>query len=376
MDDLEHLGTVVHSSSSGKDVTTQVIDVQQRLRTLQDQPARPQLVPAPGGQHRPAAPLRERHHPASRRVPVAQGAARPPGRTRPACPRSTSTSRSRPLTPRPPGRRDHAGFLTGLRHGWTALTGTVVVALTAVGAVLPFAVVLAAARPAPVVVAAALRHAGRGRPTPAEAVRRRLSPAGRRSVRLHELREPGELVGVGRRDDAVAEVEDVALRRAAGLDDLARRARSSPRSGRRRGSGRGCPAPHGRPPSGSRPRAAYASRRRRRRRRRRPSARAGCRCRPRSGSAVRRARRPPRARARSGASPTPGSRPGSARRPTSRTAGSRTRRPRPAPRRYAAEMPGDLAHQRVPHVGRAEHHRLGLRVLLATGRPRRGTTPP
>ena len=34
MDALEQLGTVVHSSSSGKDVTTEVIDVQQRLRTL------------------------------------------------------------------------------------------------------------------------------------------------------------------------------------------------------------------------------------------------------------------------------------------------------------------------------------------------------
>ena len=34
MDDLERLGTVVHSSSTGKDVTTEVIDVQQRLRTL------------------------------------------------------------------------------------------------------------------------------------------------------------------------------------------------------------------------------------------------------------------------------------------------------------------------------------------------------
>src|SRR4051794_37544753 len=34
MRDLEQLGTVVHSSSTGKDVTTEVIDVQQRLRTL------------------------------------------------------------------------------------------------------------------------------------------------------------------------------------------------------------------------------------------------------------------------------------------------------------------------------------------------------
>ena len=35
-----------------------------------------------------------------------------------------------------------AGFIAGLKHGWTALSGTVVVILTAVGAVLPFAVVL------------------------------------------------------------------------------------------------------------------------------------------------------------------------------------------------------------------------------------------
>ena len=34
MKDLEHLGTVVHSSSSATDVATQVIDVQQRLNTL------------------------------------------------------------------------------------------------------------------------------------------------------------------------------------------------------------------------------------------------------------------------------------------------------------------------------------------------------
>ena len=64
MDDLTSLGTVVHSSSSGKDVTTEVIDVQQRLRTLRISLAGPQLVPTPGGQHRPAAALRERHHPA------------------------------------------------------------------------------------------------------------------------------------------------------------------------------------------------------------------------------------------------------------------------------------------------------------------------
>ena len=49
-----------------------------------------------------------------------------------------------PATVAPAAHHDRTGFLTGLRHGWTALTGTVVVGLTALGAVLPFAVLLAA----------------------------------------------------------------------------------------------------------------------------------------------------------------------------------------------------------------------------------------
>ena len=43
----------------------------------------------------------------------------------------------------------------------------------------------------------------------------------RAGVLLHEVREPGQLVGVGRRDHAVAEVEDVAGRGGTGLEDLA-----------------------------------------------------------------------------------------------------------------------------------------------------------
>ena len=119
------------------------------------------------GDHRPAAPLRERHHPAPRRVPVAQGAARPPGQ-----PDQHVHDRPRRLrpagdTPRPPSTADHAGFLTGLRHGWTALTDTVVVGLTALGAVLPFALLLAAIG---LPVWWWLRRHGRAGPaTPAEA---------------------------------------------------------------------------------------------------------------------------------------------------------------------------------------------------------------
>ena len=42
----------------------------------------------------------------------------------------------------PPGALDDAGFLAGLKSGWNALQDTVVVVLTVVGAVLPFALVL------------------------------------------------------------------------------------------------------------------------------------------------------------------------------------------------------------------------------------------
>ena len=96
------------------------------------------------------------------------------------------------------------------------------------------------------------------------------SASGSERVGLHELRQPLELVGVGARQHAVPEVEHVAARGAAGLDDLGGALRSSPRSGRRPGSGRGCPARPGRRPGRSRCPAASASRRRRRRRPPRP----------------------------------------------------------------------------------------------------------
>jgi hypothetical protein len=62
------------------------------------------------------------------------------------------------------GPLDHAGFMTGLSHGWAALSGTVVVTLTAVGALLPFAVALALVGLPLWWVA---RRVWRGRPTPA-----------------------------------------------------------------------------------------------------------------------------------------------------------------------------------------------------------------
>ncbi len=143
MDDLEGLGTVVHSSSSGKDVTTEVIDVQQRLRTLRislhdlnsfqrqastiDQLLRfESAITQRRGEYQSLKAQRNHLVGQTSMSTIRLDISVPP-------PAAATTA----------GPLDRAGFGTGLQHGWSALTGTVVVALTAVGAVLPFAVVLA-----------------------------------------------------------------------------------------------------------------------------------------------------------------------------------------------------------------------------------------
>jgi hypothetical protein len=142
MDDLEHLGTVVHSRSSGKDVTTEVIDVQQRLRTL-----RISLHDLNSFQ-RQASNINELLRFESA-ITQRRGEYQSLKAQRNHLVNETSMSTISldisvpPAHAAPAGPVDHAGFVTGLKHGWSALTGTVVVALTAVGAVLPFAVVLA-----------------------------------------------------------------------------------------------------------------------------------------------------------------------------------------------------------------------------------------
>jgi len=143
MNDLEHLGTVVHSSSTGQDVTSQVIDVQQRLRTLRislhdlnsfqrhaasiDQLLRfENAITQRRGQYQSLKAQRDHLLNQTSMSTITLDVAVPPTKVVPAT------------------HHRHAGFLTGLRHGWTALTDTVVVGLTALGAVLPFAVLLAA----------------------------------------------------------------------------------------------------------------------------------------------------------------------------------------------------------------------------------------
>ena len=164
----------------------------------------------------------------------------------------------------------------------------------------------------------------------------------------HVLDEPAEHVGVGLREDAVAEVEDVARAGRAAASSIARRAPDPLPRPEQDAPGRGCPArrfsPTAAQPSSSgirqsRPITSPPAARHQRR--------AASRCRCRSGSSGRRPRRgsaPTRARR------TPRSPPARARRPTSRRAGSRPRPPAPVACDVRGERVGELLHQRVPRL--------------------------
>jgi hypothetical protein len=143
MNDVEHLGTVVHSRSNAKDVTTEVIDVQQRLRTLRislrdlnsfqrqattiDQLLRfESAITQRRGEYQSLKAQRDHLVSQTSMSTISLDISVPAAAPAP-----------------PPGSLDDAGFVSGLKHGWNALSGTVVVTLTALGAVLPFAVVVA-----------------------------------------------------------------------------------------------------------------------------------------------------------------------------------------------------------------------------------------
>jgi len=143
MNAVEHLGTVVHSRSNATDVTTEVIDVQQRLRTLRislrdlnsfqrqattiDQLLRfESAITQRRGEYQSLKAQRDHLVSQTSMSTISLDISVPAASPAPA-----------------PGSLDDAGFVTGLKHGWDALSGTVVVALTALGAVLPFAVVVA-----------------------------------------------------------------------------------------------------------------------------------------------------------------------------------------------------------------------------------------
>lgn len=139
---LSGLGRLRSSTESQDDVTTQVIDTAERVQTLQNSLDRLQRFQRSATD---VGDLIRYEEQITRRTSELQSLEAQQTYLTGQASMSTITLRlSTPETyVEPPGVLDHAGFLTGLGGGWHALGAFVVVVLTALGAALPFLVVLA-----------------------------------------------------------------------------------------------------------------------------------------------------------------------------------------------------------------------------------------
>jgi hypothetical protein len=142
MSALEAIGTTQHSDTRSEDVTTEVIDVDERVETLQNSLDRLQSYQAEAKDIEDL--LRFEQQITQREAELQSLEAQ---QSYLADQTSMSTITLTMSTPReivgPPDALEDAGFLAGLRSGWNALQGAVIVLLTVVGAVLPFVGVLA-----------------------------------------------------------------------------------------------------------------------------------------------------------------------------------------------------------------------------------------
>ena len=138
-DAISGFGTVRSSTENAEDVTTQVIDTDERVQTLRNSLDRLQRF------QRSAEDVEDLiafEHDITDRQAELQSLKGQQSYLSDQTSMSTITVRlSTPAADRAsPGALHDAGFVTGLRGGWHALGGFVVVVLTALGAVLPFAV--------------------------------------------------------------------------------------------------------------------------------------------------------------------------------------------------------------------------------------------
>jgi hypothetical protein len=165
-DALERLGTLKSSTESAEDVTTEVIDVRERVQTLQNSLDRLQRFQRSAQDVRDLIRFEED---ITRRQSELQSLKAQQSYL--ADQTSLSTITLRLSTPKTyveqPGALDDAGFLSGLKGGWHALLGLVVVVLTVVGALLPFLVVAAVVGvPAWLALRALLRRRRTAAPVP------------------------------------------------------------------------------------------------------------------------------------------------------------------------------------------------------------------
>ncbi len=138
-DALEKMGKLKTSSESAKDVTTQVIDVDERVQTLQNSLDNLQKYQRDA---RNVTELLRYEDQITERQSELQSLKAQQSYLSDQTSMSTITvylSTPEKYVP-PPDALENAGFLSGLKAGWHALGDFVVVGLTVVGAVLPFLV--------------------------------------------------------------------------------------------------------------------------------------------------------------------------------------------------------------------------------------------
>jgi hypothetical protein len=137
---LGRLGRLTASTESEKDVTTEVIDTGERVQTLQNSLDRLQRYQRSAKDV--SALIRYEDQITARQSELQSLKAQQTYLTSRTTMSTITLDLSTPETyVEPPGALDDAGFLAGLESGWHALGAVVVVALTVLGAALPFLVV-------------------------------------------------------------------------------------------------------------------------------------------------------------------------------------------------------------------------------------------
>ena len=137
---IGRLGKLTSSTESEKDVTTEVIDTDERVQTLQNSLDRLQRYQRSAKDV--SALIRYEDQITARQSELQSLTAQQTYLTSRTTMSTITLDLSTPETyVAPPGALDDAGFLAGLEGGWHALGAVVVVALTVLGAALPFLVV-------------------------------------------------------------------------------------------------------------------------------------------------------------------------------------------------------------------------------------------
>jgi hypothetical protein len=141
MDALAKVGTLASTTTSSEDVTTQLIDVQARIKVQQDSVDRVRQLLARAASIRDIMSIEnELANRQAQLDSLLQQQAYLADQTSMSTIKVNiaRTADAKKATP----KKDDDGFLAGLSSGWTGLKKTVVAVATVVGAVLPFAVVV------------------------------------------------------------------------------------------------------------------------------------------------------------------------------------------------------------------------------------------